>query len=90
MSFYFVYVLRNAQKSFIYIGYTENLKNRINKHNNKEVTSTKKFTPLELIHFEGYNSKQDALRREKYLKTNRGRTTLITMLKGYFERELAS
>jgi putative endonuclease len=74
MKFYYVYVLRNFIKNFIYIGYTENLKQRLISHNKGENKSTKPYIPLELIHYEAYKNMQDAKRRELYLKSNKGRT----------------
>ena len=68
----------------MYIGYSEDLKTRVATHNNGGVTSTKAYRPLELIHYEAYKNMKDAKRREKYLKTNKGRTTLVTMLKEHF------
>lgn len=87
MKFYYVYVLCNSSKNFIYIGFSEVLKNRVISHNNGENKSTKAYLSLELIHYEAYRNKTDAKRREKYLKTNRGRTTLVTMLKEFFSKE---
>ncbi len=84
MKFYYVYILQNSTKKFIYIGYTEKLLQRITEHNSKQNTSTKFFVPLELIHYEAYRNMTDAKRREKYLKGNRGKTTLKTMLKEFF------
>lgn len=86
MKFYYVYVLHNSSKNFIYIGYSEDLKTRYESHNNGQNKSTKAYVPLELIHYEAYKNMSDAKRREEYLKTNRGRTTLIIMLKEYFEK----
>jgi len=84
MKFFYIYILWNKSKNFIYIGYSENLKQRFIEHNNGCSKSTKAYIPLELIHYEAYRDEKDAKRREKYLKTNRGRTTLMTMLKEYF------
>lgn len=84
MKFYYVYILRNESMNFMYVGYSENLRERVLTHNEGKVKSTKHFTPLSLIHYEAYRNKKDAMRREKYLKTNRGRTTLMTMLEEYF------
>ena len=87
MKFYYVYVLHNSSKDFIYIGYSEDLKARVASHNNGENKSTKAYRPLELIHYEAYQHIKDAKRRELYLKSNRGRTTLMTMLRDYFEEK---
>lgn len=84
MKFYYVYILQNKSKNFIYIGYSEDLRKRVKEHNDGKSKSTKHYIPLELIHYESYKNSKDAKRRELYLKTNRGRTTLITMLREYF------
>ena len=86
MKFYYVYILYNKNKNFIYVGYSENLRKRFSEHNNGKSKSTKHYIPLELIHYEAYKNRKDAKRREKYLKTNKGRTTLVTMLKDYFKK----
>ena len=84
MKFFYVYILHNRIKDFIYIGYSENLRERFSNHNKGNVRSTKSFLPLDLVHYEAYKNMKDAKRREKYLKTNKGRKTLITMLNEYF------
>jgi len=84
MKFYYVYILKSLSRNFIYIGYTENLKQRFKEHNSGESKSTKQYLPYDLIHYEAYKNIKDAKRREGYLKTNRGKTTLKTMLKEYF------
>jgi putative endonuclease len=83
MQFFYVYILHNKVKNFIYIGYSENIKQRIEEHNSGYSKSTKPYLPLELIHYEAYKNMKDAKRREMYLKTNKGRTTLMTMLNEY-------
>lgn len=84
MTFYFVYILRSLNSDFIYIGFTHNLKRRFKEHNSKLNISTKHYAPFEIIHYEAYRNEKDAKRREEYLKCNRGKTTLKTMLKCYF------
>lgn len=85
MKFYYVYILQNKSKNFLYIGYSENLKSRVPYHNFGRVKSTKHYHPLELIHYEAYRNRKDAKRREKYLKSNKGKTTLKTMLREFFK-----
>ena len=87
MKFYYIYVLYNPHKNFIYIGYSESLKERVVKYNSGKVKSTKAYLPLTLIFYEAYLSKSDAKRRETYLKSNKGRTTLMTMLREYFNND---
>lgn len=85
MKFFYVYVLYNKDKNFIYIGFSEDLKQRVKEHNQGKVTSTKHYLPLDLIHYEAYRNMKDAKRREQYLKSDKGRTTLMTMLSEFFK-----
>ena len=84
MKFFYVYILHNKNRNYIYIGFTENLVRRFKEHNQGLSKSTKSFIPLDLIHYEAYKNIKDAKRREYYLKTNKGRTTITTMLKEFF------
>ena len=65
---FFVYVLQSKSNKSFYIGFTSNLGERMNQHNEGMVISTKNLRPLELIYCEVYKSKKDALIREKRLK----------------------
>jgi putative endonuclease len=87
MKFFYVYILFNSSKNFIYIGYSEDLKQRVEEHKEGKVKSTISHLPLKLIFYEAYPTKSDAKRREKYLKSNKGRTTLMTMLNDYFAKQ---
>jgi len=80
MKFYYVYVLRNKVKDFIYVGYSADLKRRFSEHQKGLVPSTKPHRPFDLIFYESYKSMKDAKRREMYFKTTKGKTSLKTML----------
>lgn len=77
---YFVYVLRSLTNQQLYVGFTEDLKERLATHNRGEVISTKAQRPWEMIFYECYTNKMDALRREQYLKTTAGKRGLKMML----------
>ena len=83
LKFYYVYVLRSLKDGLFYIGYSENLKQRVYDHNMGKNVSTKNRRPLQLIFYEAFPSKPDALRRESYFKTTKGKTTLKLMLKEF-------
>ncbi|MFZ5932598.1 MAG: GIY-YIG nuclease family protein [Patescibacteria group bacterium] len=83
---YYVYVLENSSGK-LYVGFSSNLKRRFKKHNLGYVKSTKPYLPWRIIFYEAYLKSKDAKRRERYLKTAKGRTILKTMLKGYFEEK---
>ena len=70
---YCVYLLISSYKSrvFTYVGYTKNLKNRLNLHNisrGAKYTRGKKWI---VFHKEIYNSKSKAMSREYELKKDR-------------------
>jgi len=81
MHFWYVYVLLSLKDHQFYSGTTNNLKRRFKQHQRGENVSTAKRLPLKLIYFEGHCSKEDALRREKYFKTTKGKTTLRQMVR---------
>jgi len=83
MKFYYTYVLLSQKDYQFYIGYSEDVFSRLRVHNRGGNTSTKNRRPLELIYFEAFLNKKDALRREKYFKTTKGKTTLKQMMREY-------
>ncbi|MHB8652751.1 MAG: GIY-YIG nuclease family protein [Terriglobia bacterium] len=87
--FYYVYILRSQKDGRFYVGWTHDLKERLKMHNAGGVTSTKPRRPLDLIFYEAYLNQDDAKRRESYLKTSKGKTSLRVMLaeflKGSFD-----
>ncbi|WKK80982.1 GIY-YIG nuclease family protein [Marivirga arenosa] len=77
-----VYVLYSPNHKKIYIGYTSDLKNRIDSHNiysNKGYT--KKYRPWDILYTEQFLSKSDALKREKQLKSAKGREFIWNLVK---------
>lgn len=82
---YCVYVLYSLKDELLYIGFTENLKQRLTDHFHGNNQSTKSRKPFILIFCEYYLSKKDATRREKYFKTNQGKKALKLMLRESFQ-----
>ena len=68
MKYYYVYVLQSQKDFNFYVGFTTNLKQRINTHSNVKLNSTKNRLPLTLIYWEGCLNQTAATNREKYLK----------------------
>ncbi len=65
---FFVYILKSKKDDSIYIGYTNDLKRRVEEHNGGENKSTKFKAPFELVYYEAYKSQSDAKYRESNLK----------------------
>ena len=73
---YFAYVLLNPDGR-TYVGHTNDLDRRLFQHNDPEyhgTLHTKRFPgPWTLIHAEEFSSRSDAMRRERELKSGKGR-----------------
>ena len=77
-----VYVLKSLKNGKQYVGSTsKNLKTRLDWHRWDMSAWTKQNGPFELLYSEERNSKEEALRREKYFKTGQGRRTLEILKK---------
>lgn len=71
---YSVYVLYSPDFNKIYIGQTSDLHTRLHYHNNGPNKGyTARYRPWEIIHRESFDTRSEALRREKELKSARGR-----------------
>ena len=74
---FFVYILYSIAGGKTYVGYTNNVNRRLREHNLTETTGfTRRYRPWTLIKTEFYTTKQQAMRREKFLKTGKGREDL--------------
>ena len=80
---FYVYCLESKKFDEHYFGYTDNLKKRLKEHNQGLNFSTKRYLPWKLIYYEACMNRDDATRREKYLKTNQGRRMLKLRIKEY-------
>jgi putative endonuclease len=68
--------LQSLKDNKFYIGWTDDLKKRIDKHQQGLVKSTKNRLLIKLVYFEACLSKNKAIKREKQLKTGFGRKFL--------------
>ncbi|MDD5449725.1 MAG: GIY-YIG nuclease family protein [Candidatus Omnitrophica bacterium] len=66
--FHYIYMLSSNRARWLYIGYTSDLRKRLIEHQSGRSYSTRKYLPVELIYYEAYSSKEDAIEREKMLK----------------------
>ena len=73
---YFVYVLKSKERNYLYVGMTNNLDERLSRHNAGRVNSTKPYKPFDLIYSEECADGLDARKREKYLKSSAGKSFL--------------
>ncbi|HMQ59713.1 MAG TPA: GIY-YIG nuclease family protein [Flavilitoribacter sp.] len=68
----YVYILKCADNTF-YVGKTNNIIDRLNRHEKGEVKYTSTRLPVELISYTAFLDEYLAARFEKYLKSGSGR-----------------
>lgn len=77
---FYVYVLKSSKDNKLYVGHTNDLRRRVTEHNSGKTTSTKLRRPFVLIYYEACNILEDAIKRERSLKTGFGRRYLKNRL----------
>lgn len=65
---YYVYLLKSKKDEKLYTGSTNDLRRRLQEHNEGKVFATKSRRSFELIYYEAYKSERDARKREANLK----------------------
>jgi len=70
---YFVYLIGNYKdkKLITYAGYTNNLKKRLDLHNNGKGAKFTRGKRWKLLYSEEFSTKREAILRECYIKKNR-------------------
>jgi len=76
---YIVYIIQSLKDESYYIGQTENINKRIARHNAGKNNYTKKKLPWKLVYTEEYNSRAEAMARERGIK-NKKRKSYIEWL----------
>jgi putative endonuclease len=76
----YTYVLLSEKDLEWYTGSTRDLKTRVRQHAEGRVFSTARRRPLKLIYYEACMNPVDAFRRERFLKTGKGKRFLNNRL----------
>jgi putative endonuclease len=74
------YVLQSKSTGRLYTGSTSELVRRVEQHKTDVSTSTKHRGPWKLVHREDFATRAEAVRRERYFKTGKGREELKRIL----------
>ena len=77
---FYVYVLKSLKNGRRYTGSTNNLERRLLEHNSGQTKYTSQTGPFELIYKEKYKTKLEASKRERFLKSGKGRELLKEIL----------
>lgn len=79
---FYVYVLLSLKDRKLYIVFTsKHPTERLKDHNSGGTVSTSPRKPFKLLYYEAHTSEKDARRREKYFKTDKGKSTIKLMLR---------
>jgi len=73
---YFVYAISSVTRNYIYVGMTQDVGQRIKRHNDGRERTTKPYIPFELIYTEECETRPEARIREKYWKSGIGKEKL--------------
>ncbi|MCU0457275.1 MAG: GIY-YIG nuclease family protein [Bacteroidales bacterium] len=68
-----VYILYSESSDRYYVGYTNDLERRISEHNRKKGKFTDAGIPWHLVFSESFNTKREAMKREKYIKSRKSK-----------------
>jgi putative endonuclease len=77
---YYVYVLQNTATGRHYTGHSADLTQRVGQHNHGLTKSTKNRGTWELVYQEECATRGEAMKRERYWKSGKGREELKRML----------
>jgi len=75
----YLYVIKSTKHKFRYVGITNNIDERIGRHNAGRNSSTKPYAPFTLVLKEVYDNYESARQREKFLKSGVGRQLLNSL-----------
>ena len=79
---FFAYVVRSINTGYLYKGHCENLEERLKQHNSGMTESIRMYIPFELVYFEEFENRPEAIKREKYFKSAAGRRFLKSKIQG--------
>ncbi len=73
---YVVYILQSLKDKRTYVGYTNEIQQRLHRHNIGQVTATKNRRPLRLLFTEEFLTMEEAKVKELWWKSSNGRRAL--------------
>lgn len=83
---FYVYIIYSKKINKKYIGYSTNLKARLEEHNRGKSSFCSNGERWELIHYQVFKSEKDARSEERFLKTGKGRERLKFLLEDTMDK----
>ena len=79
---HYVYILQSLKDNRYYIGETRNVEERLGSHNLGKQRSTRNRIPFRLILVEEFPNREEALKREKQIKSWKGGQAFQKLIRG--------
>ena len=77
---HYTYILQSDKDGSFYVGYSENPQKRLIKHNSAKTGYTARKQPWKLVYTEEYNTKTEALKRERFIKAQKSRVFIMNLI----------
>ena len=78
---FYVYILKSLTTEKYYVGQTQNLEERIIRHNTNQSNFTKNKGPWELVYFKQYPTRAEAMNEEARIKSMKSRKYIENLIK---------
>ena len=78
---YYVYIIQSLADYSYYVGSTQNVEDRIERHNQGRSQYTKTKIPWQLVHTEAFSNKSNALKRENQIKRRKSKDFIESLIK---------
>ncbi|MEE9120830.1 MAG: GIY-YIG nuclease family protein [Syntrophobacteria bacterium] len=78
---YFVYILMSEKAGTYYVGHTQDLIDRLDRHNQGRVKYTKSKRPWDLVYFEEYPDRSSAMTREEDIKNRKSKKFIDSLVR---------
>jgi len=85
MSKFFTYIIQSKLDKSFYIGFTQDLQKRLEFHNSGQSKYTAKKKPWKIVYYEKFEDKAYAIKREKFLKSQRNKVFYLKLIKNFKE-----
>jgi putative endonuclease len=79
---HFTYILKSGKTGKYYVGSCENIQDRLERHNVGATPSTKPGRPWTVVYFETFDTKSEALARERKIKAMKSRLYIENLIAG--------
>ena len=78
---FFVYILKSEIDGTYYVGSTEELKKRLERHNQGRSLYTKRKRPWKLVYFEEHPDRSSAVKRENQIKGRKDKRYIESLVR---------